>query len=73
MLTYESVSKFIDNCLTYACQNPKNARNFESQAFGAVQFACMQVWEAQPELEAKLIQMWNDEWRNLFTQIYLED
>ena len=71
MITYESVEKFVEQCLTYAYQVPANAYTFQSQAFGAVSFAAQTVWQSQPELEAKLIQMWNDEWRNLFTQAYV--
>ena len=43
---------------------------FENQAFGAVEFACTLVWKDNPELESKLISKWNDEWKNLFTQLY---
>lgn len=73
MYTYESVEKFVERCLNYA--NPGNARIFEAQAFGVIQFVseqCYNVKPAQVELEAKLTQQWNDVWHNLFTQIYLE-
>lgn len=72
MFTFESVEKFIAQRLNWASQNPKNALTMEAQAFGCLQFVCEQVWQSQPELEAKLIQTWNDNWHNLFAQIYLE-
>lgn len=70
MYTYESVEKFVEQCLRYA--NQANASVFEAQACGVVQFVCGECWQTQPELEARLIQQWNDVWHNLFTQIYLE-
>lgn len=73
MFTYESVEKFVHQRIRWATDCPGNAHIFENQAFGVVQFVSEQCWKSQPELEAKLIQMWNDEWRNLFWQIYKED
>ena len=70
MITYENIESFINGRLQYAAQVPANAAIFESQAFGALEFACSLVWKDNPELEAKLIAKWNDEWKNLFTQLY---
>lgn len=73
MYTYEAVEQFVEQCLKYA--NQANAHIFEAKAFGVVQFVCEQCYHVEPcqvELEARLIQQWNDVWHNLFTQIYLE-
>ena len=71
MMTYESVLSFVEQCINYASRDPEYAMTYETQAFGAVSFVCQQVWQSDPELERKLAEMWNDEWRNLFTQLYL--
>ena len=70
MITYEAIESFINSRLEYAAQVPANAPLFENQAFGAVDFACTLIWKDNPELESKLISKWNDEWKNLFTQLY---
>lgn len=70
MITYESIESFINSRLQYAAQVPANAAVFEAQAFGALEFACRMVWKDNPNLEAKLISKWNDEWKNLFSQLY---
>lgn len=72
MITMESVTAFVDECLTYASQVPTNARIFEAQAFGAVMFATRTIFTKNPQLELDLIDKWNEEWHNLFTQIYME-
>jgi hypothetical protein len=51
----ESVRKFIEDSLTLATQMPDSVDNFESQAFGALEFVNKQYPELSPELE----KMWN--------------
>ena len=72
MITMESVTAFVNECLTYAGQIPANARVFEAQAYGAVMFAIRTIFTENPQLELDLIEKWDEEWHNLFTQIYLE-
>ena len=79
MNTFESVRRFVEQCLNYAAmpvnyglRPGEHIRLFEAQAYGVVQFTCQEVWKENPELEAKLIQVWNDEWHPLFTQLYME-
>lgn len=69
MFTYESIAKFIDNCLTYATKFPGNATAYKHQAFGALRFVSESCWESQPELEAKLIRMWDEVWKPLFEYV----
>ena len=66
MMTFESVSAFVEQRIKYASRNPQYAQTFESQAFGAVDFACQ---NADPELQNKLSNAW-DEWRTIFEQMY---
>lgn len=79
MNTFESVRRFVEQCLNYASmpvnyglRPGEHIRLFEAQAYGVVQFTCQEVWKENPELEAKLIQVWNDEWHPLFIQLYME-
>lgn len=74
MYTFESVKQFIEQNLDLAAKyggSRQTVQNFEAQSFGVVQFVCMQVWREQPELEQQLMNEWNDNWHNLFTQMYL--
>lgn len=42
------------------------AKMFQTQAFGAIEFACFSTYENDPDLEAKIIQLWNDDYRRRF-------
>lgn len=42
------------------------AKMFQTQAFGAIEFACLSTYEKDPALEAKIIQLWNDDYRRRF-------
>lgn len=39
---------------------------FYNQAFGAVEFAGLIIYQDSPETEAEIIKMWNDEYRPQF-------
>lgn len=73
MFTYEAVARFLDSCLTDACRCPKNAGIFKNQGFGVVRFVSENCWKTQPELEAKLIKMWDEVWRPLFEHVEYGD
>lgn len=73
MFTYEAVAKFLDSCLTAAAKFPFDVRAYKHQAFGAVRFVSENCWEVQPELEAKLIKMWDEVWKPLFEYIEFGD
>ena len=42
------------------------ALSFYNQAFGAVEFAGLITYQDNPEAEAEIIKMWNDEYRPQF-------
>lgn len=42
------------------------ALTFYNQAFGAVEFAGLITYQDNPEVEAEIIKMWNDEYRPKF-------
>ena len=42
------------------------ALSFYNQAFGAVEFAGLIIYQDSPETETEIIKMWNDEYRPQF-------
>lgn len=74
MYTYESVSAFVEQRLNWAKQESQGyiVRGLEAQAFGVLQFVADQCYKTQPELNIKLIKMWNEVWHDAFFEIELK-
>lgn len=51
--------------------NAKTVAQMESKAFAAVEFFCELVFEENPELEKKIIDRWENEWRVEFFELSL--
>ena len=51
--------------------NSKIVVQMESKAFAAVEFFCELVFEENPELEKKIINRWENEWRVKFFELSL--
>jgi hypothetical protein len=69
IFTYEPIERYVLQKLNEARQAPYAMVDiYESQAFGVVQFVTSNCYKVQPELENRLIKMW-DEWREMFWDI----
>lgn len=69
MLVYESIEKFVNDCLDSSKKYPQYAKTYESQAFGAIRYFNENCYKTQPELETKLCKMWEETWRPMFEDI----
>lgn len=69
MLTYESVAKFVDGCISDSARSPEYVGAFRHQAFGAIRFVCENCWRTNPELETKIAEMWENVWKPMFEHI----
>lgn len=71
METINVTKKYVESQLDYASMYPADARIYEQHAFGAVELACHILCEQESYKASKILEdKRNDEWRNLFHQLY---
>lgn len=69
----EQLVKYIEVRLDYASRMPSMALVFEAQAFGALELYAICVYEnGDSQEEMEVIEEWNNNWQNLFRQLYME-
>lgn len=68
MITFETVSEWVELCLRRAKQLPNSAETFEAQAYAVCQFASDQLWQTNPELDKRIRNAWT-RWQEKFWDI----
>ena len=70
----QKLINYVERHLGYARGWKGNAKvisTFEAKAIAAVEFFCEVVYEENPELEKKMLERWNNEWRKEFFELSL--
>ena len=71
MAIINTTTKYVETQLEYAGMYPADARIYELHAFGALELACRILCEQKNYEASKVLEdTWNNEWRNLFHQLY---
>jgi hypothetical protein len=67
------IENFVNNRLGYAKTCPGNADVFEAQAFGAVEFFAIALYNNdEQDKEIELLEKWNNDWSQQFTDIRIQ-
>ena len=68
----QKLINYVERHLGYARDWKGDAKaivTFETKAFAAVEFFCEAVYEENPELEKKISDRWDNEWRKEFFEL----
>ena len=71
MTIIDTTTKYIETQLKYASMHPADAQLYKHNAFGALELAC-RILSEQKNYETCMVleDTWDNEWKNLFYQLY---